>query len=130
MRIIKVADEWADARKALDGYKQFLELLRENASKQVNEVLDDVETRAESGEDFDQVLQEYMSEKAFFKKWVESVAPENSGGSEESDGYSKGQELSGVDSEGNKVSGEYVRSVFGRPQIETSNGPVVLSEVD
>lgn len=125
-----MADEWADARKALEGYKQFLELLRENASKQVNEVLDDVETRAESGEDFDQVLQEYMSEKAFFKKWVENVVPENSGGSEESDGYSKGQELSGVDSEGNKVSGEYVRSVFGRPQIETSNGPVVLSEVD
>lgn len=125
-----MADEWADVRKALEGYKQFLELLRENANKQVNEILDDVETRTESGEDFDQVIQEYMSENAFFKKWVENVAPEDSGGSEESEGYSKGQELSGVDSEGNKVSGEYVRSVFGRPQIETSNGPVVLSEVD
>lgn len=130
MRIIKVADEWADVRKALDGYKKFLEVLRENASKQVSDVIDDVETRADAGENFDAVMKEYMSENKVFKNWVEGVSLDESEEVGDSDGYTKGQELSGVDSDGNQVSGEYVRSVFGRPQIETSGGPVVLSDVD
>lgn len=129
-RVIKLSDEWADLNKALAGYKKFLETLRENASKSVNEVLDQIEERAEAGEDFDSLLDEYSTKNDFFKKWVKEVdskGEESNGGS---GGYTKGQELSGTDSEGNEVSGEYVRSVFGRPQIDTPAGPVVLSEVN
>lgn len=129
-RVIKLSDEWADLNKALAGYKKFLEALRENASRSVNEVLDQIEERAEAGEDFDSLLDEYSTKNDSFKKWVKEVdskSEESNGGS---GGYTKGQELSGTDSEGNEVSGEYVRSVFGRPQIDTPAGPVVLSEVN
>ena len=129
-RVIKLSDEWADLNKALAGYKKFLESLRENASRSVNEVLDQIEERAEAGEDFDSLLDEYSTKNDFFKKWLKEVTPKGEESNGGSGGYTKGQELSGTDSEGNEVSGEYVRSVFGRPQIDTPAGPVVLSEVN
>lgn len=129
-RVIKLSDEWADLNKALAGYKKFLEALRENASRSVNEVLDQIEERAEAGEDFDSLLDEYSTKNDFFKKWVKEVDSKDEESNGGSGGYTKGQELSGTDSEGNEVSGEYVRSVFGRPQIDTPAGPVVLSEVN
>lgn len=128
-RVIKVADEWADLDKALAGYKKLMETLRENASNSMNKVLDEIEERAEAGEDFDSLLEEYSSKDDSFGSWVKEVRPKEEESNEGSSGYTKGQELSGTDAEGNEVSGEYVRSVFGRPQIDTPSGPVVLSEV-
>lgn len=129
-KVIKVADEWADLDKALAGYKKLMEALRENASNSVNKVLDEIEERAEAGEDFDSLVEEYSSKNDSFGSWVKKVDPKNEQSSEGSGSYTKGQELSGIDSDGNEVSGEYVRSVFGRPQIDTPDGPVVLSEVN
>lgn len=129
LKIIKTADEWADLNRALGGYKKFLNALRENASKEVNQVLDDIETRVDDGEDFEELLKEYAGDKPFFSSWLKERAPDEYKKTKESEGFTKGQELTGKDADGNKVSGTYIRSIFGRPQIETSSGPVVLSEV-
>ena len=129
LKIIKTADEWADLNRALGGYKKFIKTLRENASKEVNQVLDDIETRVDDGEDFEELLKEYAGDKPFFSSWLKERAPDEYKKTKESEGFTKGQELTGKDSDGNKVSGTYIRSIFGRPQIETSFGPVVLSEV-
>lgn len=129
LKIIKTADEWADLNRALGGYKKFIETLRQNASKEVNQVLDDIETRVDDGEDFEELLKEYAGNKPFFSSWLKERAPDEYKKTKEDEGFTKGQELTGKDSDGNKVSGTYIRSIFGRPQIETSFGPVVLSEV-
>lgn len=130
LNLIKTADEWADLNRALGGYKKFLDALRENASKEVNRVLDDIETRVDSGEDFDSLLKEYADDNGFFASWMKKHAPEELKGEGAGEGgFTQGQELSGKDADGNTVTGPYIRSVFGRPQIETESGPVVLSEV-
>lgn len=129
LKIIKTADEWADLNRALGGYKKFIETLRQNASKEVNQVLDDIETRVDDGEDFEELLKEYAGNKPFFSSWLKERAPDEYKKTKGDEGFTKGQELTGKDADGNKVSGTYIRSIFGRPQIETSFGPVVLSEV-
>lgn len=129
LKIIKTADEWADLNRALGGYKKFIKTLRENASKEVNQVLDDIETRVDDGEDFEELLKEYAGDKPFFSSWLKERAPDEYKKTKKDEGFTKGQELTGKDADGNKVSGTYIRSIFGRPQIETSFGPVVLSEV-
>ena len=129
LKIIKTADEWADLNRALGGYKKFIETLRQNASKEVNQVLDDIETRVDDGEDFEELLKEYAGDKPFFSSWLKERAPDEYKKTKGDEGFTKGQELTGKDADGNKVSGTYIRSIFGRPQIETSFGPVVLSEV-
>lgn len=129
LKIIKTADEWADLNRALGGYKKFIETLRQNASKEVNQVLDDIETRVDDGEDFEELLKEYAGDKPFFSSWLKERAPDEYKKTKGDEGFTKGQELTGKDADGNKVSGTYIRSIFGRPQIETSSGPVVLSEV-
>lgn len=129
LKIIKTADEWADLNRALGGYKKFIETLRQNASKEVNQVLDDIETRVDDGEDFEELLKEYAGNKPFFSSWLKERAPDEYKKTKGDEGFTKGQELTGKDADGNKVSGTYIRSIFGRPQIETSSGPVVLSEV-
>lgn len=129
LKIIKTADEWADLNRALGGYKKFIETLRQNASKEVNQVLDDIETRVDDGEDFEELLKEYADNAPFFSSWLKERAPDEYKKTKGDEGFTKGQELTGKDADGNKVSGTYIRSIFGRPQIETSSGPVVLSEV-
>ena len=129
LKIIKTADEWADLNRALGGYKKFIETLRQNASKEVNQVLDDIETRVDDGEDFEELLKEYADNAPFFSSWLKERAPDEYKKTKGDEGFTKGQELTGKDADGNKVSGTYIRSIFGRPQIETSFGPVVLSEV-
>lgn len=129
LKIIKTADEWADLNRALGGYKKFIKTLRENASKEVNQVLDDIETRVDDGEDFEELLKEYADNAPFFSSWLKERAPDEYKKTKGDEGFTKGQELTGKDADGNKVSGTYIRSIFGRPQIETSSGPVVLSEV-
>lgn len=128
LKVIKTADEWRDLDRTLRAYENLMNSLRENASKQVHKILDDIESRADAGEDFESLINEYSAKNKSFGEWVDEKSPSENGS--DSGGHTKGDEISGLDSDGNKVSGTYIRSVFGRPQIETSNGPVVLSEIE
>ena len=122
--LTKQADEWADYNRALNEYKKLLNSLRENASREIEQILDQIDERASQGEDLGDLIDEYRGSDKLFDSYVQGASE----GASES--YSKGQSLQGKDSDGNEVSGEYVRSVFGRPQINVGGELVVLSEVD
>lgn len=122
--LTKQADEWADYNRALNEYKKLLNSLRENASREIEQILDQIDERASQGEDLGDLIDEYRESDRLFDSYVQGASE----GASES--YSKGQSLQGKDSDGNEVSGEYVRSVFGRPQINVGGELVVLSEVD
>lgn len=136
----KHADEWQDLDRALKGYRELIQALRDSSSQEWNDLLDLIEQRVESGEDLDTVLEEVSQDNPEFESFMnKTVSDESSrddnGGEDTADssdndgGFTKGQELTGIDADGNTVSGEYERSVFGRPQINTSSGSKVLVEV-
>lgn len=121
--LTKTSDEWSDVNKALGGYKKLMEQLRTNADTEISTLLDEIDTRVEGGEELEPLLEEFGSKSTIFKQWVDTV------NKKESRVHSPGEELVGLDHQGRRVAGKYVRSVLGQPEINTGRDFIVLDEL-